>query len=74
MDAGTDGETADALLATPWDAAERSHAPCSPPSAPLRSADGAVYAGCNVESANSSNTLYALGESLPASTGPGTPE
>ena len=49
------------LLERAREATERSYAPYSEyrVGAALRTADGAVYAGCNIENANYSNSLHA---------------
>jgi cytidine deaminase len=59
-DTGGDADV-DALVARARAAHERSHVPYSdyPVGAAIRTADGTVYTGCNVENANYSNTLHA---------------
>ena len=51
----------DRLVEAARDAVEQSYAPYSAyrVGAALRSADGTVYTGCNVENANLSNTMHA---------------
>ncbi|MEF8777060.1 MAG: cytidine deaminase [Haloarculaceae archaeon] len=51
----------DELLATARDAREAAYAPYSefPVGAAVETTDGSVYAGCNVEIANYSNSLHA---------------
>ncbi|GAA0306202.1 cytidine deaminase [Halarchaeum salinum] len=51
----------DALIDAARDACENAHVPYSdfPVGAALRTADGTVYVGCNVENANYSNSLHA---------------
>jgi cytidine deaminase len=60
-DAGGGGGDVASLIDRARRATERAHVPYSeyPVGAAIRTADGTVYAGCNVENANYSNTLHA---------------
>ena len=51
----------DELLTAAREVQERAHVPYSdyPVGAALRTADGTVYVGCNIENANYSNSLHA---------------
>jgi len=63
----------DPLLSEARDALESAYAPYSEYSvgAALRTADGSVYTGCNVENANYSNSLHAEEVALGAAVGDG---